>query len=84
MKPGLAILPLEVWADVCEHPMITRQLMALIADNNGDRNFTNKLQKLLHGCGKQSLRNYLDISSKQSEKTTQEPKIVGFFQFYIK
>ena len=74
MKPGLAILPLEVWADVSEHPLITRQVLAQIADNNGDPEFTAKLQKLLHGCGKHSLR-YLDISSKQSDKTTEELKI---------
>jgi len=56
MKPGLDILPLEVWADVSEHPLITRELLAQIADNNGDPDFTDKLQKLLHGCGKHTLR----------------------------
>ena len=80
MKPGLAILPLEVWADVSEHPLITRQFLAQIADNNGDPGFTKKLQKLLHGCGKHSLR-YINISSKQSDETKEEQKIVGFFNF---
>ena len=56
MKPGFTVLPLEVWADVSEHPLITRQMMAQIAFNNGDPGFTNKLQELLHGCGKHSLR----------------------------
>ena len=81
MKPGLAILPLEVWADVSEHPMITRQMLAQIADTNGDLAFTEKLHKLLHGCGKNSLR-FLLISSKPHDGATQKPKIVSFFSNY--
>ena len=67
------MLPLEVWADVSEHPLITREVLAQIADNNGDPNFTNKLQKLLHGCGKHTLH-YLKITSRNKKKSN----IVGF------
>ena len=56
MKPGLTIFPLEVWADVFDSPLISRQEMAEFANNIQDRKFSAKLQKLLHECGKHSLR----------------------------
>ena len=83
MKPELSILPLEVWADVAEHPLITRQMMAQIANNNGDYGCTLKLQKLLHGYGKQTLH-YLDISSKRPEKLKRKRKIEVSFKLRIK
>ena len=69
MKPGLAILPMEVWADAFEHPLLTRQLLAQIADNNGDHGFTEKVQKFLHDplCGKHLLR-YLRIYPKPKKE----------------
>ena len=66
MKPKLAVLPLEVWADVFESPLISRQWLAQFANQIGNRKFVEKLQKLLHDCGKHSLR-HLEVSSKQSE-----------------
>jgi len=67
MKPELAVLPLEVWADVSESPEISREELGRIADNNGDRGFTNKLMKILHECGKQTLH-YLLITAKDKTK----------------
>ena len=79
MKPGLAILPLEVWADVFETPVITRQELAQLANHLGNRGFTNKLQKLLHGCGKHSLR-FLQISSKQSDQGVNNYIMQNFYR----
>ena len=57
MKPGLAVLPLEVWADVFVYPCITRKKLAKYV-RIGDRKFAEKLQMLLHDprCGKHLLR----------------------------
>ena len=87
MKPGLAILPLEVWADIFLSPWFTRQELAELYNNIKDRGFANKLEKLLHDCGRHSLR-YLHISSKPSSCKYQlrKRKIVGLInkgKFYI-
>ena len=83
MKPGLAVLPLEVWTDVFVYSWIARQKMAQIVDRIGNRKFAEKLQFRLHDYGKQSLR-YLQISSK-SDKPKYElrkRKIVRFFTMF--
>ena len=60
MKPGLAVLPLEVWADIFVFPWITREQLARIVHKFKNRNFTEKLQFRLHDMGKHTLR-YLTI-----------------------
>ena len=55
MKPGLAVLPLEVWADVFVYPWITRQQLAQIVDRFKNRKFVEKLQFRLHDMGKHTL-----------------------------
>ena len=78
MKPGLAMLPLEVWADVFLSPLFTRQELAQLANGLRDRQFVEKLQKLLHDCGKPSLR-YLKIYKRTQEgPKPEEQKNVGF------
>ena len=79
MKPGLAVLPLEVWTDVFIYPWITRQQLAQIVDQFKNRKFAEKLQFRLHDYGKQSLR-YLQISSNPSDndKLETNAEIVGF------
>ena len=58
MKPGLAVLPMDVWADVFVYPWITRQKLAQIVDMFKERAFAEKLQTFLHDpkCGKHTLR----------------------------
>ena len=56
MKLGLAVLPMEVWADVFVYPCISREKLGQIVDQFGERTFAEKMQKLLHGCGRQTLR----------------------------
>ena len=56
MKPDLAILPLEVWADILVFPWITREQLAQIVDKFRERQFAEKLQFRLHDMGKHSLR----------------------------
>ena len=67
MKPGLAVLPLEVWADILVFPWINRQGMAQIVDKIGDREFGEKLQFRLHDMGKHTL-GCIDIEEKYSRK----------------
>ena len=77
MKLGLAVLPLEVWADIFLSPWFTRQELAQILNGTCNRGFASKLDKLLHGCGQQTL-GFLKISSKlKEEEITQIEKIVG-------
>ena len=76
MKPGLAVLPLEVWADVFVYPWITRKKLARIVHRFKNRKFAEKLQFRLHDMGKHTLR-YLTISSSYMKT----PK-VSFFLFY--
>ena len=64
MKPGLAVLPLEVWTDVFVFPWITRQELARIVDKFKDRKFIEKLQFRLHDMGKLTLR-YLTIEKEE-------------------
>ena len=66
MKLELAVWPLEVWADVFEVPIITRQWLAQFANNIRNRKFAEKLQKLLHGCGKPTIR-YIDFYAQKRE-----------------
>ena len=75
MKPRLAVLPLEVWADIFLSPWFTRQELAQFASGIKNRNFSKKLQKLLHDCGKQSLH-YLKIY----KRTPKEGENVGFLK----
>lgn len=63
MKPGLFVLPLEVWIDVFVFLWITREKMAEIVDKIGNRDFAEKLQFRLHDMGKHALH-FLLISSK--------------------
>ena len=83
MKPGLAVLPLEVWADIFISPYqwINRRELAQILDGTTNRCFANKLHKLLHDCGKPTLRR-LNIYSKLKEMGDNES--VGFFLFNLK
>ena len=62
MKPELAALPMDVWADVFVYPWITRKKLAQIVDKFKERDFAEKLQMFLHDprCGKHSLR-YLTV-----------------------
>ena len=78
MKSGLAVLPMDVWADVFVYPWIKRKKLAQIVHRFKERGFAEKLQKFLHDpkCGKHSLR-YLNISSKQAFKLRNQ-KIVRF------
>ena len=75
MKPGLAILPLEVWADVLVFPWISREELAQIVDKIGDRKFAEKLQFRLHDMGKQTLR-YLNI---QKDVSQGQKHVIFFF-----
>ena len=83
MKPGLALLPLEVWADIFLSPWFTREELAEFYNNIKDRDFATKLEKLLHGCGQQTLH-FLKITSKPSlepkkcKYQLRKRKIVGF------
>ena len=77
MKQGLAILPMDVWADVFVYPWITREQLAQIMDQFKERAFAEKLQTFLHNprCGKHSLR-FLKIFYKPKENV--KPKIKVF------
>ena len=77
MKLGLAVLPMDVWADVFVYPWITREQLAQIVHRFKERAFAEKLQKFLHDpkCGKHSLR-FLKISYKPKENV--KPKIKVF------
>ena len=86
MKPGLAVLPLEVWADILVYPWITREQLAQIVDQFKNRKFAEKLQFRLHDLGKQSLR-YLQISSYTLKKNLSKHQLrrienVGFSYFH--
>ena len=84
MKLGLAVLPMDVWADVFVFPWISREELAQIVHMFKNRAFAEKLQTFLHDpkCGKHSLR-YLQISSKPNDKldkckyALRKRKIVG-------
>ena len=82
MKPGLAVLPMDVWADV--FVFNNRQQLAQIVDRFKERAFAEKLQTFLHDpkCGKHSLR-FLEISRmlKECKYELRKRKIVGFLQF---
>ena len=81
MKPGLVVLPLEVWADFLVFPWITRKKLAQIVHKFKNRKFAEKLQFRLHDWGKQSLT-FLEISSKPKENPSgyqlRKRKNVGF------
>ena len=84
MKPGLAVLPLEVWADIFLSPWFTRQELAEFYNNIKNRAFAKKLDKLLHDCGQQTLH-ILDIFFKKSfvhkgKYQLRKRKIVGFLK----
>ena len=57
MKPELAVLPAEVWADVFVYPWISRQKLAQIVHRFGEKQFAEKLQYRLHDIGKHTLHN---------------------------
>lgn len=84
MKLGLAVLPMDVWADVFVYPWITRKNLAQIVDQFKERQFAEKLQTFLHDpkCGKHSL-GHLQITCKliknPSKYQMRKWKIVGFF-----
>ena len=82
MKPEIAVLPLEFWADVFifNYKWITRREMAQFFNNIRDRKFSAKLQKLLHERGKHSLH-YLDIYARQPDESTQKPDNIVVFQY---
>ena len=82
MKPGLAVLPMDVWADVFVFPIpwIKRKKLAHIVHEFKERGFAEKLQTFLHDpkCGKHTL-NYLDISFKQTlGLSKQKVRFLGF------
>ena len=77
MKQELAVLPMDVWADVFVYPWIFRQQLAQIIHRFKERAFAEKLQTFLHDpkCGKHSLR-FLEIYYKSKENV--KPKIKVF------
>ena len=90
MKPGLAVLPLEVWADILVFPWITREQLAKIVHKFKNRKFAEKLQFRLHDMGKLTLR-HLYISYKPMDKPKWNPfkfqlckrKAVEVFRFFL-
>ena len=42
MKPGLVVLPMDVWADILDFPWITRKKLAHIVDQFKERAFAEK------------------------------------------
>ena len=82
MKPGLAILPLEVWADIFLSPWFTRQELAQLANGLRDRQFVEKLQKLLHDCGKPTLH-YLTISISSKKLKKKHSKVCLFYLIFF-
>ena len=55
MKPGLDVLPIEVWMSVFDYPWIGRELLAGIVDRFRERKFIRFLQYFLHRWGQHKL-----------------------------
>ena len=80
MKLELAVLPMDVWADVFVYPWISRQQLAQVAHRFKERAFAEKLQTFLHDpkCGKHSL-NYLRTLSKRYFYQSRKRETVGSY-----
>ena len=56
MKPGLRLIPTEVWVDIFSYPWIRRWKLGRIVDKIGNAYFTEILQYCLHERGKRKLK----------------------------